>query len=87
MRAQCQAPLLTLPFLVNFLGVLSRTADDVGFYHLVSKADDLCVGVNGPAPSIAGWIGLTGDSDVKPKRSFFWYVRCVLFFFSRVFEL
>lgn len=73
-----KGPLLVTSFLLNFLAVAGQgdtVTGDVGFYHLVSKADGLCTGVNGPAPSFAGWIGLEGDSDMKPKRSFFW---CVL---------
>lgn len=67
---------LTLSFILNLVSAgLKYGDDDLGFYHLVSRADDLCVGVDGPTPSIAGWIGLEGDSDAKPKRSFFWYVR------------
>lgn len=43
------------------------------FYHQISQADELCIGPNGPSPSFAGWIGLKGDTDTNPKRSFFWY--------------
>ncbi|KAF5353251.1 hypothetical protein D9756_007776 [Leucocoprinus leucothites] len=51
----------------------NSTTLEFGFFHQVSKADELCVGVNGPASSFAGWIGLEGDSGKNPKRSFFWY--------------
>lgn len=72
-----QGSLFVTSFVLNLL-VAVRQGDgitrDIGFYHSVSKADELCFGVHGPAPSIAGWIGLTGDTDANPKRSFFWCV-------------
>ncbi|EKM53860.1 uncharacterized protein PHACADRAFT_184904 [Phanerochaete carnosa HHB-10118-sp] len=39
------------------------------FYHSAKTHDDLCVG----GVSHSGYIGLEGDSEGKPKRSFFWY--------------
>lgn len=39
------------------------------FYHTVKTHDDLCIG----GVSHSGYIGLKGDSDATPKRSFFWY--------------
>ncbi|EKM53883.1 uncharacterized protein PHACADRAFT_209728 [Phanerochaete carnosa HHB-10118-sp] len=39
------------------------------FYHIVKTHDDLCVG----GVSHSGYIGLNGDNEDTPKRSFFWY--------------
>lgn len=52
------------------------------FYHSVKTHDDLCVG----GVSHSGYIGLNGDSEDTPKRSFFWCVTCTprkLFFSKR----
>ncbi|KAF9446918.1 alpha/beta-hydrolase [Macrolepiota fuliginosa MF-IS2] len=67
--------LVLASFLLNFFTVdLTQAQDDaLGFYHLVSDTTELCTGVKGPAPSFGGWIGLQGDSNAAPKRSFFWY--------------
>lgn len=43
------------------------------FYHSVKTHDDLCVG----GVSHSGYIGLNGDSEDTPKRSFFWCVTCI----------
>lgn len=40
------------------------------FYHSIKTHDDLCVG----GISHSGYIGLKGDSEDTPKRSFFWCV-------------
>ncbi|EKM51076.1 uncharacterized protein PHACADRAFT_263045 [Phanerochaete carnosa HHB-10118-sp] len=40
------------------------------FYHSVMTHDDLCAG----GVSHSGYIGLQGDSEDTPKRSFFWCV-------------
>ncbi|KAJ3576051.1 hypothetical protein NP233_g684 [Leucocoprinus birnbaumii] len=64
------APLLTA---VGFLfATTTRTtyaqepvgATNLGFFHQISQADELCVGGSGPAPSFAGWIGLDGDTGL-----------------------
>lgn len=52
----------------------SGNVTDVGFFHQISPADELCTGPHGPAPSFVGWIGLKDDTDATPKRSFFWCV-------------
>jgi len=44
------------------------------FYSQVSPGNPVCGGVDGNAVSHAGFIGLKGDVDEKPKRSFFWFV-------------
>ncbi len=75
-----QGSLLVASLLSNIfvpVGQGGGVTSSLGFYHLVSEASELCSGVNGPTPSIAGWIGLEGDTDSNPKRSFFWYV-CTL---------
>ena len=43
------------------------------FYHSVSRAESLCPSVVPGTPSHAGYIGLSGDSEEIPQRSFFWY--------------
>ena len=46
-----------------------RAHEDLGaFYHSVKVHDDLCVG----GTSHSGYVGLRGDSEEAPKRSFFW---------------
>lgn len=40
------------------------------FYSSVKTHDDVCVG----GVSHSGYIGLKGDTEDTPKRSFFWYV-------------
>jgi hypothetical protein len=46
------------------------------FYYTVNTHDNLCLG----GLSHSGYIGLKGDSEHEPKRSFYWYVleRCCL---------
>ncbi|KAJ7622407.1 alpha/beta-hydrolase [Roridomyces roridus] len=41
------------------------------FYHRVHKPEGICG--NSSAVSYAGHIGLHGDTEESPKRSFFWY--------------
>ncbi|KAJ7661970.1 alpha/beta-hydrolase [Mycena polygramma] len=43
------------------------------FYHNITEVQDVCVDVNNRTASYAGHIGLQGDSNKSPKRSFFWY--------------
>ncbi|KAF8206790.1 Alpha/Beta hydrolase protein [Mycena galopus ATCC 62051] len=43
------------------------------FYHNITQVQRVCVDVNNATASYAGHIGLVGDSDESPKRSFFWY--------------
>ncbi|KAI0061082.1 alpha/beta-hydrolase [Artomyces pyxidatus] len=44
------------------------------FYAHVTRPEGLCTGVNGRTfSSIAGHIGLKGDTEAHPKRSFFWF--------------
>ncbi|KAJ7153077.1 alpha/beta-hydrolase [Mycena crocata] len=43
------------------------------FYHNITAVQDVCVDVNNRTASYAGHIGLKGDSNKSPKRSFFWY--------------
>lgn len=62
-------------YLAKILVLGRRTGiDDLGpFYHSVKTHDDLCVG----GVSHSGHIGLEGDSESRPKRSFFWCVACI----------
>ncbi|KAJ7661957.1 alpha/beta-hydrolase [Mycena polygramma] len=43
------------------------------FYHNITEVQDVCVGVSKQTTSYAGHIGLQGDNNKSPKRSFFWY--------------
>ncbi|KAJ7364872.1 alpha/beta-hydrolase [Mycena albidolilacea] len=43
------------------------------FYSNVTSPTHLCSSPQGPTVSHAGYIGLKGDSETVPKRSFFWY--------------
>ncbi|KAJ6612621.1 alpha/beta-hydrolase [Mycena sp. CBHHK59/15] len=43
------------------------------FYHRVAEVKGICIGANNRTASHAGHIGLEGDSEDSPKRSFFWY--------------
>ncbi|KAF7359783.1 SET domain-containing protein [Mycena venus] len=43
------------------------------FYANITSPQNICPAVNGPVISHSGHIGLKGDSDDAPKRSFFWY--------------
>lgn len=77
-----QGSLFVTSFVLNLLVTVGQGDGITGnleFYHSVSKADELCLGVYGPAPSIAGWIGLNDDTDANPKRSFFWFVHVTPF--------
>lgn len=42
------------------------------FYANVSTPYNICPGINTEWHSRSGYIGLAGDSDAQPKRSFFW---------------
>ncbi|KAF7364774.1 hypothetical protein MVEN_00347300 [Mycena venus] len=43
------------------------------FYANITSPTNICSSPQGPAVSHAGYIGLKGDSEATPKRSFFWY--------------
>ncbi|KAJ7709684.1 Alpha/Beta hydrolase protein [Mycena rosella] len=42
------------------------------FYANVTQPRGICAGVRGDAASYAGYIGLAGDAEDTPRRSFFW---------------
>ncbi|KAJ7172259.1 alpha/beta-hydrolase [Mycena filopes] len=42
------------------------------FYANVTQPRGICPSVNGDASSYAGYIGLAGDAEDSPRRSFFW---------------
>ena len=43
------------------------------FYSNITRVkDEICPSVQPGTPSYAGYIGLEGDSEENPKRSFFW---------------
>ncbi|KAJ7770967.1 alpha/beta-hydrolase [Mycena maculata] len=43
------------------------------FYASITSAENICPVSAGPGISHAGYIGLRGDREDTPKRSFFWY--------------
>ncbi|KAI0341788.1 alpha/beta-hydrolase [Trametopsis cervina] len=49
------------------------TSDSLDFFHNVTQPRGICVSPTGHDVSYAGFIGLNGDTDVTPKRSFFWF--------------
>ncbi|KAJ7461996.1 alpha/beta-hydrolase [Mycena latifolia] len=54
----------------NWNSVQSR-ADS--FYANITNPKNICPATQGPSISHSGYIGLRGNSDATPKRSFFWY--------------
>jgi len=65
---------LTLGSVLSGAFHLSRPAPSLAdpFYSSIVTPHDVCEGVTGRAVSHSGFIGLKGDSDETPKRSFFW---------------
>ncbi|KAF8581120.1 alpha/beta-hydrolase [Ramaria rubella] len=51
----------------------SSVANLPSFYAHVRSPHDICNSANGTGISHAGYIGLEGDDEAAPKRSFFWY--------------
>ncbi|KAJ7127660.1 Alpha/Beta hydrolase protein [Mycena epipterygia] len=43
------------------------------FYANVTSPTNICPATRGPGISHSGYIGLRGDSETAPKRTFFWY--------------
>ncbi|KAJ6539719.1 alpha/beta-hydrolase [Mycena capillaripes] len=43
------------------------------FYANITSPTGVCTSPQGPAVSHSGYIGLLGDSEATPKRSFFWF--------------
>jgi hypothetical protein len=70
----------TRPFVNSVLRILETPAEESlngfvpepSFFVNISETTSLCPGFDGKAKSYAGHIGLKGDSDETPKRSFFW---------------
>ena len=54
----------------------SSEPDD--FFYTSTRTDELCPSVAN-ASSYSGWIGLDGDSEDTPKRSFYWLVFHLLY--------
>jgi hypothetical protein len=46
--------------------------EDYSFYANITSPKNICPVVQGPGISHSGYIGLRGDTDNSPKRSFFW---------------
>ena len=59
-----------LPFASSSYSQSSFAPDN--FFHTSTPTDEICPSVAN-ASSYSGWIGLEGDSDDSPKRSFYWY--------------
>ncbi|KAJ7915314.1 alpha/beta-hydrolase [Mycena leptocephala] len=67
---------LVLAALTLFSGhspLLGRPHRQRPFYHNITEVQGVCIDVNNRTASYAGHIGLHGDSNESPKRSFFWY--------------
>ncbi|KAJ7730162.1 alpha/beta-hydrolase [Mycena metata] len=66
--------LLTLILALTLLSSrFGRLDNSRTFYHNVKAVQDVCIDVINRTASYAGHLGLDGDSDKTPKRSFFWY--------------
>jgi hypothetical protein len=66
---------LVLAALALFSGhspLLGRPYRQRPFYHNITEVQGVCIDVNNRTASFAGHIGLHGDSNDSPKRSFFW---------------
>ncbi|KAJ6614245.1 alpha/beta-hydrolase [Mycena sp. CBHHK59/15] len=50
-----------------------RGSPSTSFYFNISEPRNVCMDVKNRTASHAGHIGLKGDSEDSPKRSFFWY--------------
>lgn len=63
---------IALAFVLS--GALRRPTPPLAdpFYSSIVEPHDVCGGVTGKTVSHSGLIGLKGDSDLTPKRSFFW---------------
>ncbi|KZV74021.1 alpha/beta-hydrolase [Peniophora sp. CONT] len=55
----------------SFSSVSSLASALDGFFYTSTRTDELCPSVAN-ASSYSGWIGLEGDSEETPKRSFYW---------------
>ncbi|KAJ7822954.1 alpha/beta-hydrolase [Mycena leptocephala] len=67
---------LVLVALTLFSGhspLLGRPHRQRPFYHNITEVQGVCIDVNNRTASYTGHIGLHGDSNESPKRSFFWY--------------
>ncbi|KAF8877885.1 alpha/beta-hydrolase [Infundibulicybe gibba] len=59
---------------VTFLFSQGGTADAFGsFYSSIQRDVNVCKSIDGRTTSHSGFIGLKGDTEDRPKRSFFWY--------------
>lgn len=56
----------------------SRETNSPFYHHVVVTDPNICPAINGKGVSYSGHIGLKGDTEAEPKRSFFWYVALVL---------
>ncbi|KAJ7174399.1 alpha/beta-hydrolase [Mycena filopes] len=67
--------ILTFVFInCNKLAATGTEYQGIGpFYHNISSVEGVCPSVKNSTVSYAGHIGLVGDTDTSPKRSFFWY--------------
>ncbi|KAJ7668131.1 alpha/beta-hydrolase [Mycena rosella] len=48
-------------------------AESAPFYANIASPKNICPATQGPSISHSGYIGLQGDREVAPKRSFFWF--------------
>ncbi|KAJ7770966.1 alpha/beta-hydrolase [Mycena maculata] len=59
--------------LYSFFTWRSSQSSSNSFYVDITSPKTICPATEGPGISHAGYIGLHGDSEDAPKRSFFWY--------------
>lgn len=52
--------------------VLTNGVHRAQFHATVNSHASLCAGADGKGASHSGYIGLKGDSEDAPKRSFYW---------------
>lgn len=56
----------------------SRVLSPDSFFWTSNNASTLCPGLHGSA-SYSGYIGLSGDGQDAPRRSFYWFARQLTF--------
>ncbi|KAJ7245697.1 alpha/beta-hydrolase [Mycena rebaudengoi] len=68
----CATALAWVLLLLSGSGNASRVEDHL-FYANITSPKNICPVVEGPGISYSGYIGLRGDTDSAPRRSFFRY--------------
>ncbi|KAJ7775104.1 alpha/beta-hydrolase [Mycena metata] len=66
------AALATLHYCSLHFAAAPRSPTTLRFYANITQPRGICPSVRGDASSYAGYIGLSGDTEDSPRRSFFW---------------